>query len=157
MVTIELLIVAYVDLQKKKISNLWPLFNLSVAICLMVGMPALYPLDYSLLIFPLGFIAVGFILFLLDVMGAGDSKFLASLFLIIPLDHQFLYFEKLVTVTLVVGSLMLIRTIVKNQVMIKAYILNHHWKGFIELIRSRFSYAPVMLLAWLLLGASEWL
>ncbi len=157
MITIELLIVAVVDLQKKKISNLWPIFNFTLAICLMIGAPELYPLDYSLLIFPLGFIVVGFILFLMDVMGAGDSKFLASLFLIIPLDHQFLYFEKLVTVTLVVGSLMFIRTIVKNQMKIRAYFHNHHWKGFVELFRSRFSYAPVMFIAWLLLGASQWL
>jgi prepilin peptidase CpaA len=156
-IAIELLIVAWFDLKKKKISNLWPLFNLALAIVFFVSFPTLYQWDYSLLLFPLGFIVGGFILFLMDIMGAGDSKYLASLFVVIPLDHQYLYFQKLVMMTLVVGSLLLLRSLISNYEKIRAYFNSHYWRGFKDIIRSRFSYAPVMLLAWLLLGASEWL
>ena len=154
---LELLVVAYLDLKHKKISNLWSLLNLAIFPVLLFLLPGIYVLDWSLLIFPLGFIVIGFILFLLDIMGAGDSKYLASLFLLIPLDRQFLYFEKLVQVTLIVGALLLIKTVLKNMDKIKAYFVSHHWRGFKDLIRSRFSYAPVMFLAWILFGMGEWL
>lgn len=156
LLAIQLLIVAVLDLKNKKISNLWPLLNIGIFFVLLIILPALYSLKWQLLIFPVGFIVIGFILFLLDIMGAGDSKYLASLFLLIPLDYHFRYFDKLISVTLVVGGLLLLKTIFKNLDKFKAYFVSHHWRGFQELIRSRFSYAPVMFLAWIILGVSEW-
>jgi hypothetical protein len=38
----------------------------------------------------------------------------------------------------------------------KAYISTAYWGGLKEMIKSNFSYAPVILLAWLWFGASLW-
>lgn len=153
----ELLIVALLDLKNGKISNLWPLLNIGLFMIFLVVWPAQYQWDWTRLIFPVGFIVIGFILFLMDIMGAGDSKFLASLFLLIPAEYHFSYAEKLLLVTIIVGSLLLIRTIFINRKKINAYFLSHHWRAIAALVRSRFSYAPVMFLAWMLFGGEMWL
>jgi prepilin peptidase CpaA len=99
---------------------------------------------------------IGFILFLFGVMGAGDSKFLASLFLIIPLEYHFPFFEKLILVTTVTGSSLLIFKAVKNRREMGFFILTKYWEGLKQLVRSRFSYAPVIVVAWILLGFHIW-
>lgn len=90
-------------------------------------------------------------------MGAGDSKYLASLFLLIPPDRHMLMLEKLVYATLAVGIITLMMKFLRDFQKIKSYAFSTHWNGLKESLRSRFSYAPVILLAWLLLGAQEWL
>ena len=89
-------------------------------------------------------------------MGAGDSKFLASLFLLVPLEQHAGMFEKVLYSTLVVGFFMLSFKIAKDFKNIKAYALSMYWQGFKDSIRSNFSFAPVVLLAWILLGVEQW-
>jgi prepilin peptidase CpaA len=156
-ILIELAIVSWIDIKTKKISNLWAVVNLSLALGLYVFYPDFFPLEWELLVFPVGFTVVGFFLFLLKVMGAGDSKYLASLFLVIPLEYQTVMFEKIIYSTFVVGFIMLVMKIIKDFKIIKVYAFSQYWKGMRESVRSKFSYAPVIFLAWLLLGAREWL
>jgi prepilin peptidase CpaA len=89
-------------------------------------------------------------------MGAGDSKYLSSLFFIIPLEHQGLMLEKIIYATCVVGFVMLSLKFLKDFQKIKAYAFSTYWRGVKESIRSSFSYAPVIFLAWILFGIGQW-
>jgi prepilin peptidase CpaA len=152
----ELIVVSWIDIKIKKISNYWFLFNLILSLCLYLFYPLNYPWQWAALIYPVGWILVGFGLYVLGIMGAGDSKFLASLFLIIPLDHQYNMLEKILYSTMVVGVVFLAIKITKDFKKIKAYALSSYWQGLKESIRSSFSFAPVILLAWILFGVEKW-
>lgn len=153
---IQLIVVSAIDIRKSKISNRWVLLNLGLAPVVYFTFPSTYHWDWAVLFFPLGFIIFGFILFLMGIMGAGDSKFLASLFLLIPGEEQWNFAEMLLYATLLVGFLLLVRTIVKKRSEVKAYLISHHWRGLLSLIESRFSYAPVILIAFSLTGVLKW-
>jgi prepilin peptidase CpaA len=155
-ITFQLLLVAWFDLRQKTISNNWPLINFALSLILYLAFPGGYPFTWNIFLFPIGFIVIGFLLFLMGIMGAGDSKYLASLFLIIPYQYHFAFFEKLLLTTIIVGGLLLILKVLRNFSTLRAYLWSHHWKGLKETIRSRFSYAPVIFLAWIALGALEW-
>jgi Flp pilus assembly protein protease CpaA len=155
LMTVELILVAYLDLKIKKISNLWSVLNLVIAVILW-PLGVLGAWDIEVLIFPVAFVVIGFFLFQWKIMGAGDSKFLATLFLCLPLSYHLIYFERLLTATMMVGFILLMTRIFHDPQRFKSYFLSRHWSGIRDMIRSRFSYAPVMLLAWLLLGAALW-
>ena len=156
LVLAELLFVGWTDFKTQKISNNWIAINFVVSIILHFTFQTLYPLSWEVLIFPLGFILMGFFLYLFHVMGAGDSKFLASLFLIIPLEYHLVVFEKLVLSTVVTGSCLLTYRVIKNHHTLRVYLLSRYWDGIKQTIKSRFSYAPVILVAWILFGFNLW-
>jgi prepilin peptidase CpaA len=116
----------------------------------------LYQLSWNIFIFPLGFVLIGFILFLLNIMGAGDSKFLASLFLLTPSEYQFVLFEKIILSTITTGTILVGVSFFINRKVLVAFTVNHHWKGIRDIIKSKFSYAPVISVAWILLGKELW-
>lgn len=155
-ILVELLIVSVVDLKKKKISNIWFVLNIALAVIFHFSMKETFPFSAEMFIFPLGWILGGFLLFLLKIMGAGDSKYLASLFLVVPVEYHMVLFGKLVSSTLIVGIILVTMKIIKDFKTLKAYTLARYWAGILETIRSRFSYAPVILLAWILFGAHIW-
>lgn len=156
LILLQLAYVSWVDIQTKKISNSWLIINLVLALGLSFIFPDLYPWEWGRLLFPVGWVVVGFLLFILNVMGAGDSKYLAGLFLIIPSIFQMEMLEKLVVSSLVVGLVMLIFKIIKDFQKIKAYAFSTYWQGLKDSIRSSFSFAPVILLAWLIFGVQLW-
>jgi prepilin peptidase CpaA len=152
----QLIFVSIIDVKIKKISNLWFLANLLLGFTFHFLYPEAYPWDLAVLVFPIGWIIIGFLLFVLGIMGAGDSKYLASLFLVIPVEQQAIMLEKIIYSTLIVGFIFLTFKIAKDFQKIKAYALSTYWQGLKESVRSRFSYAPVILLAWILLGVGQW-
>lgn len=156
LILIQLAIVSWIDIKTKKISNLWFLFNLLMAVGFHFIYPQYYPWVWTALIFPIGWIIIGFILFLLGIMGAGDSKYLASLFLVIPVEQQAVLFEKIIISTLIVGFATLAIKVAKDFQKIKAYAISTYWVGLKDSIKSHFSYAPVIFLAWILLGVEQW-
>lgn len=156
LVLIELIAVAWIDYKTEKISNLWPIVNVVASLVLHTFVRSLYPLSWEVFLFPVGFVVIGFFLYLLKVMGAGDSKFLASLFFVIPLEYHLLFFSKLVISTILVGASLLLIRIFKNGSQLKAYFVSHYWEGIKNILRSRFSYAPVIFLAWIILGMNIW-
>ncbi len=89
-------------------------------------------------------------------MGAGDSKYLASLFFVTPFDYQFIFFEKIIISTVVIGTILLLMRFFRHRRELIAFSVNRHWKGIRDLIKSRFSYAPVISFAWILLGMELW-
>lgn len=155
-ILLELLVVGWIDFKTEKISNKWIAVNLVLSVLLHSLFSNLYPVSWEALIFPLGFVVIGFLLFHLKIMGAGDSKFLASLFLIIPLEYQLLFFEKLIISTILTGAILLTYKLISKRDKLKAYFLSRYWDGIKETIKSRFSYAPVVTLAWILLGFHLW-
>jgi prepilin peptidase CpaA len=156
LVLIQLLVVGWIDYKTQKISNYWILVNAAASVILHITVRTLYPLSWEVLLFPVGFIIIGFFLYLLHIMGAGDSKYLASLFLVVPLEFHLLFFSKLVLSTILVGAFLLAIRVIKNGAQLKAYFISHYWEGIRQLIKSRFSYAPVILLAWLIVGIDLW-
>ena len=115
-----------------------------------------FPFEFQALIIPVATIIVGFFLFLAHIMGAGDSKYLASLFLLLPWALQLKFFENVLLSTILVGGILLVTKVIMSFNKLKGYALSLYFKGILQEIRSRFSYAPVLLLAWLLLGKELW-
>jgi prepilin peptidase CpaA len=143
-----LVAVAWIDFKTQKISNRWTLLNLIVFVGLLFLSP-LHPLTFSVLIYPALMLTVGFVLFVLNVMGAGDAKYLASLFLIIPFTWQAPFFELLALSTCLVASVLIIVNILRNYSKVIREIRNRNLKGLSSCFGTRFSYAPVILFAWL--------
>lgn len=156
LIFIELALVGWIDFKTQKISNRWILVNFLASIFFHFAFREIYPLSWEMLIFPFGFIFIGFFLYLLNVMGAGDSKFLASLFLLVPLDLHLVFFEKIVMSTICTGACLFLFRVIVNRGDLKAFVISQHWEGIKQILRSRFSYAPVILLAWIFLGINEW-
>jgi prepilin peptidase CpaA len=152
----ELLWVAWIDIQTKKISNIWSGLHVLLAFILYFLPITTYSFRWEVLIFPIGILVLGFLLYLVNVMGAGDSKYLASLFLIIPLDAQSIFLKKLIISTMMTGGLLLIFQILKKWPVLRAYLWSRYWKGLKETVRSRFSFAPVIGVAWILFGWELW-
>lgn len=152
----QLSIVAFIDFKTHKISNIWTIINACVAGALYLLLPDFYNWSWEVLLFPVGFIVFGFLFFLAGIMGAGDSKYLASLFILLPFEYHAIFFEQLIISTIVVGAVLIILKAIPNLSQLKTYFLTKHWQGFRDIIRSRISYAPVMLLAWILMGAKVW-
>ncbi len=150
----ELFVVSFIDIRTKKISNLWSIAHMAVFSGLQIFAGELPELTHF--VFPLGMIVVGFILFLFHIMGAGDSKYLASVFLLTPTPLHMPFMEKLLTVTIFVGTILIIMKFVKSAAKIKAYLVTFYFKALKAEIHSRFSYAPVILVAWILFGATLW-
>lgn len=153
---LELLTVSWIDFRRKKISNYWILCNLAFATILFSLGGPLYALNWNILFFPVGFVGFGFVLFLLNIMGAGDSKYLASLFMVTPFEYQFVFFEKMIISTIVVGSILIGLRFLKQRHEMIAFFVNRHWRGLRDLVKSSFSYAPVVLVSWILLGIEIW-
>lgn len=151
LIFLQLLIVAWLDLRTRKISNYWVIGNLLAVPFLYYFSPEHYAFDWGLFLFPVGFIVVGFFFFLVGIMGAGDSKYLASLFLLLPIEYHLPFFEKLLLATITVGSLLLAWKLIKNFSKLRAYFLSQYWQGLKDVIKSKFSYAPVILLAWVMM------
>lgn len=152
----QLSVVAFLDLKKKKISNYWSLANLVIALLVYLFWQGQYTWSWEIFIFSAGFIFFGFILFLLNIMGAGDSKYLASLFLVIPLEFHLPFFEKILISTIIVALISLVIKSAKNLHDLKSFLLSQYWQGVKDIFKSRMSYAPVILLAWFLLGFALW-
>lgn len=154
-VAVQLLVVAGIDLKTKKISNYWHLLNLIVGACLYIFVPD-FLFKWEVLLFPAGFILFGFLLFLGGVMGAGDSKYLSSLCLVIPLEFHLPFLEMLLMCTMVVGGLLLLYRILRDFRKLQAYAWSRYWQGIRDVIKSEFSYAPVIFLAWVFMGVRLW-
>jgi prepilin peptidase CpaA len=97
---------------------------------------------------------VGFLLFLLNIMGGGDSKYLASLFLIIPLQAQNQFLNFLLISTIFVGFMFFLRNVYKHRVMLIASLRLKDKQGVKSCFGTKFAYAPVILIAWIFLGVN---
>ena len=149
---IELSFVAFLDLKYRKIKNVWSVLNIIVAIALFAGFPNNYPLNIEMFQFALVFIVVGFALFMFKIMGGGDSKFLATFFLLVPLNFQEQVFYYLLIITIIVGLLFFINNIIVNHEKIFENMKERNIYGIKSCFGSKFAYAPVILITWIWFG-----
>ncbi|MCK6594132.1 MAG: hypothetical protein L6Q33_02945 [Bacteriovoracaceae bacterium] len=88
----------------------------------------------------------------MKIMGGGDSKYLSSMFLLIPIEIQDTAFIYLLYTTVIVGSTLIIFNLLKNfdriWLMAKTYDVN----GIKKLFGKKFTYAPVIFIAWMWFG-----
>ena len=155
---VQLLAVSYIDVRERKISNIWPILN----ICLVIVLLFLFPEQYKFfsagkpyvdqLLFSMVFLLVGFILFLLRIMGGGDSKFLVSLFLIIPYSIQEKAFTHLLLSTIIIGTFILFVNLSKHVDVILDVFRNGNLRRLKMIFGSKFPFAPVILISWIWLG-----
>ncbi len=153
LILVQLFWVSLIDIKHKKISNQWIYFNLGLTAILWLAFPADYAVTGQKLLYSLTFFFVGFILYLLKVIGAGDSKYLASLYLVIPIDWCELALYSLFLSTLIIGGFVFFTTVVKKYDQLWISFLARDYPQFAKILNNRFSYAPVILVSWVLLGA----
>ena len=151
-ISIQLLFVAYIDFKTKKISNVWMLINFIFFIVLTFVFPQSYDWSIQVFIFPMAFLFVGFSLFMLNIMGGGDSKYLSSLYLLVPLEHQESTFVYLLYATILVGSTLLLFNILKNLDIIILHFRMRDIAGIKKIFGTKFTYAPVIFIAWMWFG-----
>lgn len=149
---IQLLFISWIDLKTQKISNWWILVNVSIYIFCLFILPGSYSIDLATWLYPLGFFLIGFPLFLLGVMGAGDSKYLAGLFLIVPVGFQHDFFMKLLGATIICALILFGIRAIKHHALILWVFKTGQWHELRQLKGSRFSYAPVIILSWVWLA-----
>ncbi|MBC7539584.1 MAG: prepilin peptidase [Bacteriovorax sp.] len=150
--SIQLLVVAYVDFKTRKISNVWLLINFAFFSLLTIVYPKLYVWSFSVMLFPVAFLLVGFALFALNIMGGGDSKYLSSLYLLIPFEFQDMVFLYLLYTTVIVGSSLLLFNALKNFDKIVLLVRIGDVKGIRKIFGKKFTYAPVIFIAWMWFG-----
>lgn len=151
-VAIQLLVVAYVDFKTRSISNVWMFINFIFFCVLTWVFPLLYQWKVMTFIYPLAFLFVGILLFVLKIMGGGDSKYLFSLYLLIPYYFQEQAFMFLLYTTIIVGSSLLLFNVIKNFDRIIYLIKNNDIRGIKKIFGKKFTYAPVIFIAWMWFG-----
>ena len=152
---LELLFVTIGDIKYKKISNLWSILNIFLAIVLFILFPKIYVFGFESFQFSIVFLVVGFLLFLLKIMGGGDSKYLASFFLITPTASQDLIFYFLLISTVIVGMLFFFRNLIEQRLKLIESIKQRDVDGIKSSFGSKFAYAPVIMVTWLLIGVNN--
>tara|TARA_R110000868_G_scaffold109461_1_gene297628 strand:+ start:2797 stop:3294 length:498 start_codon:yes stop_codon:yes gene_type:complete len=147
-ITFQVGVVAWFDFKTKKISNIWPIANFTLYLFLPLIFENLYAYEFKTWFVPIAILAVGFALFKLDIMGAGDSKYLFSLFLLIPEPLHELLLIKLCALTIIVGAALLSYRVVSQWERFKVVVFARagSLKSFLG---GKFTYAPVILAAWL--------
>ena len=149
---IELVAVSYVDVISKKIANVWSILNLTFFIIFLFLMPEIYQLRLATFFYSLSFIFVGFILYLLKIMGPGDSKFLFSFYLLVPVNIHEKVFLCLIYSTIVIGSFFFSRSIVRNLDKMKQALILKNVTLLRKAFGKKFAYAPVILVSWIWFG-----
>lgn len=149
---IQVLSVAYYDFQTKKISNNWIIFNILLYLIFLMIFPAYYKFSFETFVWPIGFFVAGFLLFILKIMGGGDSKYLASFFLLIPVQLHEEAFLSLAVATILVGGSVFIKNLLNNtEKLITAWQTKD-----VSLVRGvfgkKFVFAPVIFISWMWFG-----
>ncbi|MBC7428645.1 MAG: prepilin peptidase [Bacteriovorax sp.] len=151
-ISIQLLFVAYIDFKTKKISNMWMLINFIFFVVLTLVFPDIYKWSLQVFLFPAAFLFVGFALFLMNIMGGGDSKYLSSLYFLVPLQLQESAFTYLLYATVLVGSSLLVFNTLKYLDIIVIHFRMRDIAGIKRIFGKKFTYAPVIFIAWMWFG-----
>lgn len=149
---IELAFVSYIDIRYRKISNYWALLNFVLFISLLFVFPMFYKFNFVTFFYPTVFLGVGFFLFVLKIMGGGDSKFLFSFFLLVPEAFHEAFFMKLVYSTIAIGLYLLLYNTFKNFDKLSLSLKTMDLKGIKGVYGTKFAYAPVIAISWIAFG-----
>jgi prepilin peptidase CpaA len=149
---VQLFVVSYTDLKIKKIPNIWPLSNLFVFFILFFLFPGLFELSWRTLFYPTVFFFVGLFFFSIKIVGAGDSKYLVSLFLLVPLNFQEVALASLVEITFITGVVSFFINTIKNFKKIFRAFKEKKINLIKECYGKKFPFAPVILGSWIIFG-----
>jgi prepilin peptidase CpaA len=149
---IELIFVALIDFKTKKISNLWSIINLCFFVLTFFIFPEQYLLSFNIFLIPVCILIGGFGLYLMKIMGAGDSKYLFTFFLLTPLTLHETAFVYLAQSTIIIGLCILTYNSIKNFSNFIFAIRTWDKALFKQIFGSKFTYAPVILFSWMWLG-----
>jgi len=148
----ELIFVAWIDFKTKKISNYWIVANLVGFTILAFLQPDIFKFNIKIFFLPLVFILVGYMLFTLNIMGAGDSKYLFSIFLLVPSSMHDLALYTLIYSTVVVGLISFMINLFYNSKKFRKAIETKDVLLLKSILGKKFTYAPVILLSWVWFG-----
>ncbi|MCO4753808.1 MAG: prepilin peptidase [Bacteriovoracaceae bacterium] len=151
-ILIELVAVSYGDIKTNKIPNLWSIINLGAFSVLLLAAPQYYTLAPQTFLYSVVFLFVGFVLFLLRIMGGGDSKFLFTFFLLVPVSMHERTFYHLLLSTVLIGTFLLVQNTLSNWKTLIFALRTKDIKTVKSCFGTKFSYAPVILIAWLWMG-----
>jgi prepilin peptidase CpaA len=148
----QIVLVAINDIKYRKISNQWFFLNVSLFIFGVVCLPGLYQFNSQTFLYSLVFLGVGLLGFALKIMGAGDSKYLFSLFLLTPQVWHDKSFNLLLISTMIIGGFSFITQFTQNYEKIISFSKSGYFLGVKECLGNKFPYAPVILMSWIWLG-----
>lgn len=148
----KLLLITWGDIKFRRIPNLWSLFNIVLAIALFLLYPEKYIFALDSFQFSMAFFVVGFLLFYLKIMGGGDSKYLATFFLLVPSVYQDRLFYYLLIATVMIGIITFANNTISNWQKISLSFKNKDLQGVKSCFGTKFAYAPVILISWLIFG-----
>ncbi len=150
--SLELLIISYIDIKQRKISNYWTLLNLVIFILCLFVYPHNYDFSLNTFFYPFAWLFVGFFLFALKIMGGGDSKFLFSFFLMIPESFHEPFLMKLIYSTVIVGFSLLVFNTIRKFDILSVALMTRDASQFKRVYGTKFSFAPVIALSWMIFG-----
>lgn len=148
---IELVVVSYLDITTQKIKNYWSIVNIVIFVFLLIFNNE-YVFHINTFLYAMGFLLVGFVLYLMKIMGAGDTKFMFSFFLVAPLSVHDDVMRRLIIFTGLSAFIFLIFNMVKNIKKIIAALKSQNFFMLKDCFGSKFAFAPVVFLTWLWLG-----
>ena len=146
--SIELLIISYLDIKYKKISNS-EFFSSTLT---PVVYPTIYKFSLETFFYPFAWLFVGFFLFALKIMGGGDSKFLFSFFLLVPESYHEPFLMKLIYATVIVGLSLLIFNTFRKFDTLKLAFMTRDISQIKRVYGTKFTFAPVIALSWMIFG-----
>lgn len=156
-ITMELLAVSYLDIMTRKISNNWVFLNILVFIALLFIFPKEYSFKAETFLFSFLLLTVGLIFFKFGIMGAGDSKYLSSFYLLIPLPKQEEVFSYCIYTILIGGSFILFFNTVRNFDKIIAVLRRLEDIRILKgVYGKKRPFAPFILVSWLWYGIVYW-
>jgi len=151
-ILLQTIIVATIDLKTRKISNSWSLFNIIFYFLGIFFLSTTYMFSWESWAFPVGIFILGFGLYYLKIMGGGDSKFMATIFVVIPpAYHEQLAMNLIMTTIVCAGAIFLFNFFrnvkkIKNAVLLnELFLLKGIWG-------KKFPFAPIISLSVGLLG-----
>ena len=119
---IQLFAVAWLDFKYRKISNVWILINLIVFGVTYFYIKGDYNFNYLQVYYPIVFFVVGFAFYMLRIMGGGDSKYLVSMYLLIPLNFHESFLYNLLAVTCAIGGAQFLYNSYKGRDLLKQFL-----------------------------------
>lgn len=149
---IELLAVTYLDILYKKIANIWSILNIVTFFFFTVIFSDSYKINFNTFYFSFVFFIVGIFLFAIRIMGAGDSKYLVSFYLLVPVGLHEEAMISLLYSTCLVGGAFFVYNIMKNRFQIAESLRKKDLKMLKKQFGKKFAFAPVILISWVWLG-----
>lgn len=151
-VLIQLMVISYFDIKTKKIKNAWVFLNIGCYFIFCVIFPDYYQFNLITFFYPIVFLFVGFFLFVVKIMGSGDTKYLCSFYLMIPSHLHEKTLLSLIILTVVFGITVLIFNTIKDAKKI-VYAFRYNQLNLIRgVYGKKLTFAPVIFLTWILFG-----